>query len=595
LLDERMTLLWQGSRNAPPRHKTLHAALDWSYGLLSEVERTVLRRLAVFIGHFTLDAALAVVTSAEIDTTQVFQAIDSLVSKSMVVTRPIGAMMRYRLLDTTRAYALESLTNDAEFADIAVRHAAYHQQWLEQWGTQWPSLRTGIERAPHFAAINNVREALEWCFGVHGNVKAGVELACAAAPVFLAMSLLPECHRWSERAIAALNETARGDRQEMMLQAALGVSLMFTRGGRDAAREALERSLAIAEKYGDALDQLRLLGPLNMFHRRPAHFTIALECAKRCSDIAATVDDPIAIALAHCILGVSLNTSGHLVDARRELEAALAGGHRPQDTTTIYLGFEGKVLAAAILARNLWLQGYSDRGTECGRQAVEEARNMDHSLSLAIALLWAITLHLWTGDLHKAETDIDQLIALSEPHSLEPYVFVGRGFKGELAVRRGDASAGIEALQTSLQALHALPYELVSTELRLALARGFFALGRFDESLGTINQAIELIEANGDFLYMPEALRLKGGILLSVPQSTEKDAEACFKQSLELSRQQGALAWELRTSTDLAKLQASRGQKDKARALLQPVFQQFTEGLDTADLRAAKTFLGSLS
>src|SRR5258706_7713977 len=97
LLDQRLTLLWHGSRTAPPRQKTLQATLDWSYELLSGAERAVLRRLAVFVGHFTLDAALEVVTSATLDQTTVFGAIDSLVAKSMVAPRPIGAMMSYRL------------------------------------------------------------------------------------------------------------------------------------------------------------------------------------------------------------------------------------------------------------------------------------------------------------------------------------------------------------------------------------------------------------------------------------------------------------------------------------------------------------------
>jgi predicted ATPase/DNA-binding winged helix-turn-helix (wHTH) protein len=202
LLDQRLTLLWLGPRTAPPRQRTLHATLDWSYGLLSEWERVVLCRLAVFVGHFTLDAALAVVTSANVDRALVFGAIDSLVAKSMVAARPIGAMMRYRLLDTTRAYALEIAVDEVERADLAARHAAYYRQWLEHTGTEWPDLFTGAERAPHFAALNNVRAALDWCFRADGNVEIGVGLAAAAAPVFLAMSLLPECHRWSERAAA---------------------------------------------------------------------------------------------------------------------------------------------------------------------------------------------------------------------------------------------------------------------------------------------------------------------------------------------------------------------------------------------------------
>lgn len=170
----------------------------------------VLRRLAVFVGHFTLEAARAVVTSATIDQILILGAIGSLVAKSMVATDRVGTMMRYRLLDTTRAYALEISVDDAEFVDIAARHATYYRGWLEQNGTEWPTWSTGTERAPHLDKLNNVRAALEWCFGVNGDLAIGIGLAAAAAPIFLAMSLLPECHRWSERAIRALNDTTRG-------------------------------------------------------------------------------------------------------------------------------------------------------------------------------------------------------------------------------------------------------------------------------------------------------------------------------------------------------------------------------------------------
>ncbi|MDX8518202.1 ATP-binding protein [Mesorhizobium dulcispinae] len=593
LLDQRLTLLWLGSRIAPPRQQTLQATLDWSFGLLSDLERVVLRRLAVFVGHFTLDAALEVVTSATLDRSTVLGAMDSLVAKSMVATRPVGAMMRYRLLDTTRAYVLDIRIDDAEAADLAVRHAAYFRRWLGQTGMEWPRLATGEERAPHFAAIDNVRAALLWCFSDRGNADIGIGLVTAAAPVFLAMSLLPECHRWSERAILAFDNAALGGLDEMHLQAALGVSFMFMRGGRHRARAALERSLAIAEQRGDPLDRVRLLGPLNMFHLRTGNFVTALEFARRCSATAAGLEDSVAIALAHSILGISLHLRGDLAEARAELEAALDRGPRSQRTTTIYLGFEGKILARAILARNLWLQGHPDQATAHARQAVEEAAAMDHSLTLAIALIWAISVFLWTGDLKSAEAYIDMLIARAESHSMTPYLLVGRGFKSEVAIRQGDAKGGVEGLQTSIQNLHAAPYELLTTPLNLSLVRGLSSIGQVDEASALIDESLDLVEKNGDQLYLPELLRMKGSLLLQSQRSRD-EAAAYLMQALELSRSQHARAWELRTAIDMTALMAGRGEINSARELLQPVAAHFVEGLNTADVKAAEHLLATL-
>src|SRR5262249_12427403 len=161
LLDQRLKLAWQGPGTAPPRQRTLQATLDWSYRLLSEVERKVLCRLAVFVGHFTLDAAMEVVTSQTLDQSLFLDAMDSLVAKSMVATRPVGAMMRYRLLDTTRAYVLERDDADAAPGEVALRHADYYRRWLEQAGTDWPAPSSGLDLSTYFAGLNNVRAALE--------------------------------------------------------------------------------------------------------------------------------------------------------------------------------------------------------------------------------------------------------------------------------------------------------------------------------------------------------------------------------------------------------------------------------------------------
>ena len=591
LLDQHLILLWLGPRTAPPRQKTLQATLDWSYRLLSEVERVVLRRLAIFVGHFTLDAALAVATSATVDQAAAFAAIDSLVAKSMVATHPIGAMMRYRLLDTTRAYVLEFSVADAEFAELAVRHATYYQRWLEQAAIEWSSLSNAAERAPYFAGLNNVRAALEWCFGARGNAEAGVGLAAAAVPLFWAMSLLAECHRWSERALLALDNSTRDGLQEMHLQAGLGTSLMNMHGEGEAARAALNRSLAIAEERGDMLAQMGLLGMLHMFHLRGGGFNSARHYAERSSAFARNIDDPAAIAFARSMLGRARLLTGDIGGARALLEDSLRQWSRPQRTSTIYLAADRHYRAGVALARTLWLQGHPAQAMERAHQAVKDV--MDHPVALTGALAWVIGVFLWTGDLRSAEMYIQRFVADAESHSLGPNGAVGQGLKGQLAIRQGDAAGGVASLQACMETLQAARYGLLTTEFNISLAQGLATTGRFAEGMALVDNTIQLVESNGDLVYMPELLRVKGS-LLSTPQRNRDDAERWLRRSLELSRHQGARAWELRTAVDLAALLARQRGRKSARALLRPVFEQFVEGFDTLDLKAAECLLAAL-
>jgi predicted ATPase len=202
-------------------------------------------------------------------------------------------------------------------------------------------------------------------------------------------------------------------------------------------------------------------------------------------------------------------------------------------------------------------------------------------------------LLLWIGDLETAEELLDWFISHAESHSMGPYLAVGRGYRGLLAIRRGDAKGGVESLQRALAELHSARYELLTAIFNISLVQGLAAIGRSAEAITLIEEAIRMVEASGELLYMPELLRVTGNLLLAIPG--REHPETCFRQSLEWSRRHGSRSWELRTATDLARLLASRGQMDSARELLQPVFTQFTEGAGTADLKAAQQLLVTLS
>jgi hypothetical protein len=132
--------------------------------------------------------------------------------------------------------------------------------------------------APH---IGNVRAALEWAFSDHGDIAVGVELATWAAPLFVGLSLLDECRNWCEQALAALGDAGGGTRAEMILQEALALSSMFTKGNGDEVRAAIERGIALAETFEDRDHQLQLLAGLNIFLQRIGDFRGALTVAEQ--------------------------------------------------------------------------------------------------------------------------------------------------------------------------------------------------------------------------------------------------------------------------------------------------------------------------
>ncbi|WP_338834119.1 hypothetical protein [Bradyrhizobium septentrionale] len=591
LLDQRLALSWLGPRSAPPRQRTLHATMDWSYNLLSEIERTALRRLAVFVGHFTLDAVTAV-CGHDVSRNDILNTIDSLIAKSMVATRPVGTVMSYRLLDTTRAYALDIQIDETEAFDLAVRHATYCVGWLRQWGRNWSTLSSGQERTYHFAKMNNVRAALEWCFGEHGNARLGIRLAAAAVEVFLAMSLLAECHRWSQRALIALDAETVGSPDEMRLQAGLGVSSSQMYGESDAVNDALNRSLAIAESTGDMVYEAGLLNMQYIFHGRSGHFRILLEYAERCRGLAERSDDLAIRALAHSARGMALQFSGDLGGSRGELEAVTEIILNSQQSSVL-LGYDPHYRSIVALARTLWLQGYPDQASARIKQAIEVSEATGHSAALALVLAGATTVSLWRGDLDSAQRYIDRSYSLAEANAMGPLMAISRCRKAELTIRRGNVRQGVDDLRAGLKPIHAARHELLTTEFNMELALGLLALGQAETGLNIVNETIVRVEGSGELFQMPELLRIKGALLRST-QSIHDEAERCFREALKLARMQGSGSFELRTATDLAALLADRRRRKEAKETLQPVYGRFTEGFETADLQAAAELMRSL-
>jgi predicted ATPase/DNA-binding winged helix-turn-helix (wHTH) protein len=590
LLDHRFSLLWQGRRTALPRHETLKAMLDWSYSLLAEREKVVLCRLSVFVGDFTLQAAGSVASEPEVDEAEIIDTTANLTAKSLISTTVINESTYYRLLDTTRAYAAAKLAERDDADRIARRHAIFYSDFLEH-DEIIQSLFGEHDLSGYAPHIGNVRAALEWALSDHGDVAVGVELATWAAPLFIRLSLLEECRGWCERALAVLDDANRGTRQEMILQEALALSSMYTRGHSDQVRAEYDRGLALAEAFQDPAHQLRLLSGLNIFLMRLGDIRGALAVAKRGGVIAQAGNYPAGAVLAEWMLGASHHFVGNQAAAQLHHERSMALAVEV-GTFNTHFGFDPRILVLVDLACILWLRGFSDQALKMAQKAIGEAASRDHPVPICVSLVYASMLLLWTGDLPGASDLIEQLIVHAGRHSLAPYRAGGIALKGELAIARDEPEAGLELLRKALETLHAQQYNVLITGFTGALAESLLKTRQFEEALFTINGAIARATNSGMELDLSELLRIKAQILAE--QHDRESAMNCLTEALTVARAQSALAWELRSTMALARMLSEDGQRDQARHTLAHVYDRFTEGFETTDLKLARALLEDL-
>jgi predicted ATPase len=597
-LDDRFQLLTGGRRTALPRQQTLRATLDWSYELLAEPERVVLRRLAVFAGIFAFEAACAVVASRELPQSAVVDGLSNLVAKSLVLTESNGRTGRYRLLDTTRAYALEKLAQSGELDAVTRRHAEFYRDLFERAETEWETRPSAEWLADYEWRLGNLRAALDWAFSPNGDSTIGVALTAAAVPLWMRLPLIEECRSRVERALATLGVGANRDaRREMKLRAALAASLSPTRGFMPEVGAAWTKALEIAESLDEREYQLRALWGLGSHQISTGQYRLALGLAQRFCSLAAQGTDLADQLIGDRMIGGIQHYLGDQRSARRHIERVLAHYVPPvQKSHVIRFQTDQRVTAGVFLARILALQGFPDQAMRAAHSSVEDARAVDHALSLCYALAQgACPVALYVGDLVAVEYHVRMLLDHATRHGLGLWRAWGRSFEGVLAIRRGDAVNGLRLLRAGFDELGAANSHLRYISFIGTLAQALGCLGQVDDGLAAIDEALDRSKRTDERWRIAEFLRIKGELLLLQDGAAGTlAAEDHFRQALDSARRQGALSWELRATTSLAWLLRDQGRPADALALLQPVYGRFTEGFDTADLKAAKALLDAL-
>jgi predicted ATPase len=370
---------------------------------------------------------------------------------------------------------------------------------------------------------------------------------------------------------------------------------MYTRGAVSEIDAVGTKALEIAESLGNAEYQLRSLFGLWSFHINGGQHRVALTMAQRFYALAANRSDPNDRLIGERMIGTSQHYLGNLLSARRHLERVLAHDVAPaQKWQIVRFNIDQWAATRAYLARILWLQGLPDQAMRTAERSVADARATNHAISLGLALaLVACPIAMFTGDLAAAEHYVEMLLDHSARHALARWHAIGRSHQGALFIQRGDLSTGLRLLRAGFDEPGAAGS--VSRLFTFLMAEALGRVGQIADGLAAIAEGIEQSERTDERWAIAEMLRIKGELfLLQNAPGAMAAAEDQFRQALDWAHKQGALSWELRCAISLARLWREHARNDEARELLASVYDRFTEGFATADLKSAKALLDDL-
>jgi adenylate cyclase len=256
----------------------------------------------------------------------------------------------------------------------------------------------------------------------------------------------------------------------------------------------------------------------------------------------------------------------------------------------LYGGHDAGVCGLVLAARAEWLRGYPERALQRAREGVQLAQELAHPFSLAFALGTAAAVYGWRGDRTTLEQAVDVLEPLAAEHGFPQFAAQAGAFAGWLKVEQGRTEEGLAQIRQSLPGANLIG-GLAFLYIPL-LAEAARRAGRPEEGLAVVTTTLAHLRAG--VFFGAELRRIQGELLLA-QGAAEEDAERCFQAALALATQQGAKSLELRAMMSLARLWQRQGKREPARLALAEVYDWFTEGFDTRDLREARALLEVLS
>jgi tetratricopeptide (TPR) repeat protein len=357
--------------------------------------------------------------------------------------------------------------------------------------------------------------------------------------------------------------------------------------GNPEIRSTLERAVQLCEQLGDRGELFRVLLRLSVSLVISGEPLKAHRVARRSLNLAEELHHPEILSLAHMVLALVLQAQGELAVAQDHFEKGLSFAEADSQSGALHARGFGYFFG--LMAQNLWLLGYPSRALASVKQVVTLARSQRDEWSGWSARWEALFVLLWRRD-SEALDEANQLLTHATERGLSFGIGLSRMTVGGALANAGRLAEGVADIERAQQ-------ENVRSERhrpsrhRLIAANALSKAGRGADALQLVKDALRRNGETGEKVYEAEFYRLLGELLLTENRRNTDKADRAFRTAIDVARQQSAKSWELRATTSLARLLGKQGKREEARAMLAKIYNWFTEGFDTADLKEAKALL----
>jgi predicted ATPase/class 3 adenylate cyclase len=598
-LESRLKMLQGGARDLPARQQTLRQTIDWSYDLLADGEKTLFGLISVFSGS-SFEAVEAVATGIERladSQMDILEGLVSLADKSLIrLFDGQGGETRLRMLETIREYAADRLESDPELHRAACRaHATYFADFTQE---QWRRM-SGHERETAMMAmaadVENLR--LAWRYWAS---KGDLE---ALQKMVNGLWLLYDRRGWYQATIelttdllGILSTTPSSPEQalqEITLQTSLARALLAIKGYTPEVEEAYTRALKLSEGLGEIPQLFPVLRGLSSYYLYRAEFDKGAQIGAKILELAESRDDDDLRVHGYLVLGANFGFQEGYRWGLEMLDKGIALFERQQQSWRAFqLGNNPGIVCYTTSAFFLWWLGFPDRAVARANRAMERARALNHPFTLAYALFHTGSLHMWRGEMQVAQARAREMMEVAEEHGFLIWGSLATMLLGATQMVLGQTEQGLANIEQGFalyQGFKSPPvfYPQLMGIRAIAMAQA----GRPAEGLELLNSLLVDVDEMRLLRVLAPLLLFKGDLLLAVSPQDTAEAARIFQRVLDGAEQVEGKLVALQAATRLCKLEMQAGKAEQSCQKLAEIYDSFTEGFETVDLRQARAVL----